>query len=79
MDALIAAGRPLVRGTTYRKIDQSVDHIYDSEKLVWDEGRDKFIAPYMHEDAKSDDFLESVKQIVPLNKCKTVLKSSYFD
>lgn len=51
MDEFIAAGRPLVRGTTYRKIDQSVDHIYDSEKLVWDEGRDKFIAPYMHEDA----------------------------
>ena len=79
MDALIAAGRPLARTTTYRKIGQSVDHIYDSEKLVWDEGRDKFIDPYMHEDAKSDDFLESVKQIVPLNKCKTVLKSSYFD
>ena len=33
----------------------------------------------MHEDSKSDDFLESVKQSVPLNGCKRVLRSSYFD
>ena len=33
----------------------------------------------MHEDSKSDDFLESVKQSVRLDGCKRVLRSSYFD
>ena len=58
---------------------KKVDQIYDRDNLEWEDERDTFIDPYMHEDSKSDDFLESVKQSVPLKELKKVHRSSYFD
>lgn len=69
----------MARAFTVDRIKRSVAQIYDRNNLKWEDDRDKFKDPYMHEDSKSDDFLESVKQSVPLNGCKRVLRSSYFD
>ena len=58
---------------------KNVAQIYDRDNLEWEDERDTFKDPYMHEDSKSDDFLESVKQSVPLMGLKKVHRSSYFD
>ena len=58
---------------------KNVAQIYNRDKLEWKDERDTFKDPYMHEDSKSDDFLESVKQSVPLMGLKKVHRSSYFD
>ena len=58
---------------------QEVNDLYDRNILEFEDGRVKFVDPYMHKNSCSDDFLESVKQTVPLNKCKQVVRSAYFD
>ena len=67
------------RRFTEAMVKKSVAQIYDRDNLEWEDERDTFKDPYMHEDSKSDDFLESVKQSVPLMKLKKVHRSSYFD
>ena len=71
--------RNFTRNFSLNMAKKNVAQIYDRDKLEWKDERDTFKDPYMHEDSKSDDFLESVKQSVPLMDLKKVHRSSYFD
>ena len=87
MDDAVVPGRAnALRGTlgrafTIGKLGHEVEvaGLYNRDKLKFADDRTKFIDPFMHEDSRADDFLESVKQTVPLSEIKQVLRSSYFD